>query len=193
MAKRKKHPEGNHPVLVKNYGLYWDRMFVDWKKKQVCGKLAKRKDMVNFWKQRGIYVLYSKENVPIYFGQAGIGNNTLGDRLKQHTSDDWEEMWDKFSWFGFCKVKKGSNDLAKMAASQQISTVLEVNLLEAILITILPTAIMNKQDGKWKKVKAHRYLQFKDNNVRRDNDEEYGTMKSLEDEVRLFLEKKRIN
>ncbi len=178
----------SHLVLVKNYGLYWNRELVDWQRRSMQGKYPKVKRKVNFWFQCGIYVLYTKDNHPIYFGQAGTnGESKLGARLHQHLTDDLGDLWDTFSWYGFQAVRKNKSkmgdELCEMSVAQYVDTESEVNLLEAILISLLPTALRNKQDGKWSKIRAHRYYQDENESVLRKNNKEYGSLRGLEEKV----------
>jgi hypothetical protein len=81
----------------------------------------------------------------IYVGQTNTGD--LFKRLKDHLEDDLAGRWDRFSWFGFKKVKK-DNTLSKGAESKWISRQDLVNVLEGIVIEIAEPQ-MNNQKGRF--------------------------------------------
>jgi hypothetical protein len=68
---------------------------------------------LNFWKQKGVYVLYDRDLSPVYTGQAGLtrsnskgtGGKTLGDRLCDHLNGKYRNGWKFFSWFGFLEAR----------------------------------------------------------------------------------------
>lgn len=71
----------------------------------------------NFYKQKGIYVLYSNSLEPVYAGQAGRTkkkNNeedaasSIGSRIDQHVQSKYKNAWEYFSWFGFLTDKDSS-------------------------------------------------------------------------------------
>lgn len=109
--------------FVKFYGLYWQRNQVDWGSGQLLGApkgwLGKGKVdeqerpqlQMNFWSQKGIYLLYDRLLTPIYAGQAGLergvgaGGRTVGDRLSEHARKSYfMNAWDNFTWFGFLET-----------------------------------------------------------------------------------------
>lgn len=120
--------------FLKFYGLYWDRNFWDrkpgswlekpalgWEERALLpgvpvgwtGKGTKGIDQntiwLNFWHQKGVYVLYDENLIPVYTGQAGLqkgekselGGRTIGDRLREHSLGKYRNGWRYFSWFGF--------------------------------------------------------------------------------------------
>ena len=96
-------------MFISNYGLFWQRKYAHFgygaKKGTLLGVMRqKRSSLVDFREQIGIYVLYDKEFVPIYVGQAGNGNAALFKRLKHHTTDDLCDRWEYFTWFGLRRV-----------------------------------------------------------------------------------------
>ena len=110
-------------MLISNYGLFWQRKYVDFghgdNKGTLLGKTNKKKSfLVDFREQIGIYVLYDKEFVPIYVGQAGDGNAALFKRLKHHTTDDLCDRWEYFTWFGLRRVNAGG----RLAACDSMKT-----------------------------------------------------------------------
>lgn len=96
--------------MISNYGLFWQRKYVHFepggKKRSLLGKNSQKHSvLVDFGEQIGIYVLYDKDCIPIYVGQAGNGNGTLFTQLQQHTMDSLSNRWDYFTWFGLRRVK----------------------------------------------------------------------------------------
>lgn len=96
-------------MLISNYGLFWQRKYVNFNyggnEGTLLGKINKKKlFLVDFREQAGIYVLYDKDFIPIYVGQAGNGNETLFTRLQYHTTDYLSNSWEYFTWFGFRRV-----------------------------------------------------------------------------------------
>ena len=96
-------------MLISNYGLFWQRKYVHFgyggNKGTLLGKMNQKKSfLVDFREQIGIYVLYDKDFIPIYVGQAGNGNANLFTRLKQHTTDTLCNRWEYFTWFGLRRV-----------------------------------------------------------------------------------------
>lgn len=68
---------------------------------------------MNFWKQKGVYVLYDEQLVPVYVGQAGLSRKkskgsegrNLGERLHDHANGKYRNGWMYFSWFGFLEAQ----------------------------------------------------------------------------------------
>jgi len=111
--------------FMKFYGLYWKKEFifsdsehrilaglpVGWTGKGNVARNFDRSAMwMNFWDQKGVYVLYDRDLVPVYSGQAGLvrkskgtgdGGRTLGERLRDHKVGKYRNGWEFFSWFGF--------------------------------------------------------------------------------------------
>ena len=104
------------------YGLYWKREFVfsihatlpgvptGW-----IGRGTKNIDRqtvwMNFWDQKGVYVLYDRDLTPVYTGQAGVSRKggdggTIGNRLNDHLKRKYRNGWEYFSWFGFLSSGK---------------------------------------------------------------------------------------
>lgn len=113
------------PGFIKFYGLYWRKSAVSWQYKKLLGqpqgwmgkgKLAKDFDrstvQMNFWGQKGVYILYDDNLHPVYAGQAGLtrknsdGGQCIGDRLSAHSRGIYRNGWSLFSWFGFMHVDK---------------------------------------------------------------------------------------
>jgi hypothetical protein len=145
-------------MIIKNYGLRWQRdlIFWGWKGKAGCllGRLAD--NTVDFRGQIGIYILYDNEKI-VYIGQAVKDNYTIFSRLKDHTRDSLADRWNRFSWFGIRKVVGGEN-LASIAAAYKTDTKDMLDHLEAILLAVVEPQL-NKQGGKW--IGASQYIQEK--------------------------------
>ena len=147
--------------MIKAYGRLWKRELVDWRKSGLYGtfkykaKNAQKEKTVetNCWSQRGIYVLYEGYEA-VYVGQAGIGPTTnIGNRLKSHKKDDWQDRWDRFSWYGICSIN-ANGTIRNPKANEQETPARIIDDLEAIAIFISDTE--NKKFGV---LKAHKVEQ----------------------------------
>ncbi len=136
--------------LIRNYGLFWRRDSVDWKRSgQLLGRgvRAKRKGQVDFRDQRGIYALYDDTFRLVYVGQAGRGDRRLFRRLRSHTLSDMSERWSRFSWFGIVPVDEASAALQNDWPDEQATNTISIlDHLEAILITAAEP-VLNKKGG----------------------------------------------
>jgi hypothetical protein len=113
--------------FIKFYGLYWRKDLIDWQARQLLGQptgwlgkgriatgFDRRTVQMNFWGQKGVYVLYDDALHPVYAGQAGLtrkdstGGQAIGDRLNMHRQGVYRNGWSLFSWFGFMEVEKFS-------------------------------------------------------------------------------------
>jgi len=111
--------------FIKFYGLYWRKDRIDWNSRQLLGQpygwlgkgriaagFDRRTLQMNFWGQKGVYVLYDDALHPVYAGQAGLtrkdsaGGQAIGDRLNVHRQGVYRNGWSLFSWFGFMEVEK---------------------------------------------------------------------------------------
>ena len=105
--------------FIRFYGLFWDKHLVGWREGALLGQpkgwigSKPKKDtdpkqlQMNFWGQKGVYVLYNESLVPVYAGQAGLvrkkrkgAGRTIGDRLSEHWCGPFRNGWRFFSWFG---------------------------------------------------------------------------------------------
>ncbi|WP_156332751.1 GIY-YIG nuclease family protein [Chelatococcus sp. CO-6] len=112
-------------VFIKFYGLFWRKDAVDWDRRQLLGqpqgwlgKGNKRSNIdleriqMNFYRQKGVYILYSDALQPVYAGQAGLtrknstGGQSIGDRLYAHSRGVYRNGWSLFSWFGFLETER---------------------------------------------------------------------------------------
>lgn len=111
--------------FIRFYGLYWRKDKVQWGDLKLLGqpegwmgkgKIAKDFDrskvQMNFWAQKGVYILYDANLHPVYAGQAGLTRRNsaegqcVGDRLKAHANGIYRNGWSLFSWFGFLDTDK---------------------------------------------------------------------------------------
>ena len=155
-------------ILIRAYGLYWDRDSVHWSKQGGASGHVKgvRKDNrksspVDFSNQNGIYTLYDDFFNLLYIGQTGTGDATLFQRLSAHRRGNLGLRWRKFSWFGTRYVK---NDGALSKKANRFGPELKdvLNSLEAIVLaTARPPA--NKKGGNFGG--AVEYIQFRDSAV----------------------------
>ncbi len=111
--------------FIRFYGLYWRKSAVEWQRHQLLGqpkgwmgkgKIAKSFDrsavQMNFWGQKGVYILYDDGLQPVYAGQAGLtrknsdGGQSIGARLNSHSQGVYRNGWSLFSWFGFLETPR---------------------------------------------------------------------------------------
>jgi len=148
------------------FGIYWNRNLVLWKSTpDLLGMQYIGATEVNFKDQRGIYLLYDNREI-IYVGQAI--EQTLGQRLKQHTSDRLSGRWDRFSWFGFYSVTdKGHLQNRKKFESLDIQVLADT--LEAILIESIEPRQNRKQGNT---LNGMEYLQQESPEIKKKKTEE---------------------
>lgn len=156
-------------MLISNYGLFWQRKYVnfgcDGNKGTLLGKISKKKLLlVDFGEQVGIYVLYDKDFIPIYVGQAGNGNGTLLTRLQLHTTDYLSDRWEYFTWFGLRRVnankRLAAHDSIEKKSKAQGGSILDES--EGILMATMEPKL-NRQ-GLKRKDTAEEYRQAVDEN-----------------------------
>lgn len=119
-------------TIIQAFGMYWERDLILWSSTSppILGTPSKKKighDQVDFSGQKGVYLLYDGRDV-IYVGQT---TNTLGARLKDHTTDRLKGRWDRFSWFGLLNVTD-KGELEESPISPTYENIIDT--LEAILI-----------------------------------------------------------
>lgn len=120
--------------IINSFGIYWNRSQVHWKTTpDLLGIQQIGATEVNFKDQVGIYLLHDSRET-IYVGQAI--DQTLGQRLKNHTTDRLSGRWDRFTWFGFYPVNENGKlniDVKfKDLTIQNMGDVLEAILIESI-------------------------------------------------------------
>lgn len=142
--KRKGLPK---PLLIKNYGLFWEHAKVRWNKKPSLLGYSSKNSQYCFDEQIGIYVLYNENKEIIYVGQAGNGKATLFSRLKKHNSDHLEGWWTYFSWFGLLGTNKKGSLLKWSKKKFNADKEKLLDSLEVILIAAINPKL-NKQGEK---------------------------------------------
>jgi len=120
--------------IINAFGIYWNRNFVHWKTSpDMLGIQQAGAKEVNFKDQIGIYLLHDSRET-IYVGQAI--NQSLGQRLKNHTTDRLGGRWDRFSWFGFYPVSDEGNLITRITleniSPQNLADIIEAILIESI-------------------------------------------------------------
>ena len=116
--------------IIKFYGLYWrkDYFLHGAQMQQLIGSPSRMigqgrskknaddsQSYMNFWDQKGVYILYDLNLIPVYCGQAGTernyidrkntGKNGIGQRLNSHAWETYRNGWHYFSWFGFLETE----------------------------------------------------------------------------------------
>lgn len=152
--------------VVNAFGIYWNRNFVHWKTNpDLLGIQQIGATEVNFKDQRGIYLLYDGREI-IYVGQAI--EQTLGQRLKQHTSDRLSGRWDRFSWFGFYSV----NDKGHLLDRKKFEN-LDIQALADTLEAILIESVEPRQNRKQgNTLSGMEYLQKESSEIKKRKTEE---------------------
>lgn|SRR5574337_126539 len=155
--------------MIMTYGLLWHRKYIHrgagGNKGTLLGHHPKY-GTVDFREQIGIYVLYDKDFVPVYVGQAGNGRANLFSRLKTHTEDHLWNRWEYFSWFGLRRVNDGNRKLSEFdsAAKKYVAPGSAVlNEVEGVLIAAMEPKL-NKQGSSFKD--AVQFEQDLDENVK---------------------------
>ena len=143
--------------IINSFGIYWDRDLVDWStaNPHLWAVQQRGADPINFKKQVGIYLLHDSRET-IYVGQAI--KQTLGKRLKDHTTDRLGSRWDRFSWFGFYQLDK-QGDLMEKDLLGEISLTQLADILEATLIESIEPRQNRKQGNSFSGIE---YLQKED-------------------------------
>ena len=152
--------------IINAFGIYWNRNLVHWKTTpDLLGIQQFGATEVNFKDQRGIYLLYDSREI-IYVGQAI--EQTLGQRLKQHTSDRLSGRWDRFSWFGFYSV----NDKGHLLDRRKFES-LDIQVLSDTLEAILIESVEPRQNRKQgNTLSGMEYLQQESSEIKKKRTEE---------------------
>jgi hypothetical protein len=117
--------------------------------------------VADFRYQQGIYVLYGNYG-PHYVGLTRKQGS--GKRLKDHLTDQHQDKWDRFSWFGFCAVLKSKDDCGlcrlknlselSLGPSQEAIGDIEALLIKAMGLSNI--AQMNFSSAKeWVQIETH--------------------------------------
>jgi hypothetical protein len=168
-AKRKQGPRLN---LVTSYGLSWKLAETEWlpengKTGRLVGR-RRRRGFANFYRQRGVYVLY--RNSDVYY--VGISKQ-LGHRIRQHMKDAHEGLWDHFHWFGFYEITdhkdpKGFLEFAPAAIEAAIKLSNVLHDFEALLDRAFPApgagrkAYFGGLAEKWEQVPAQEVIRYRE-------------------------------
>jgi hypothetical protein len=142
--------------VVNAFGMFWERSKVLWKPQpQILGQQQSGSQFVNFYDQRGVYLLHDAQGV-VYVGR--VTDQGLGRRLYQHTLDRLSGRWTRFSWFGVYPVNAdGSLDADADFSRVDINVVIAT--MEAVLIEGLEPR-QNRRRGD--EFQAVEFLQFED-------------------------------
>lgn len=155
-------------MLIRSHGLFWRAEEVNWtpgagRRWRLLGRSGYNNPglrVADFRDQRGLYVLYGNYGAH-YVGLAR--NRGIGDRLKDHLTDQHAGYWDRFSWFGFRRVLVGrdaTTGLWNLAATATYATGSLNNVIgdmEALVIKALgcPANVANMsfpQGEEWEQV-----------------------------------------
>lgn len=145
--RAKSKAKSQKPVLIKNYGLFWEHDKVNWNKRPSLIGYSSKKKSFCFDEQIGIYVLYNENKEILYVGQAGNGDASLLTRLKKHNSGHLEGWWTYFSWFGLLGTKKKDSLLQWSKNKFHVDRSKLLDSLEGILIAAINPKL-NKQGEK---------------------------------------------
>lgn len=152
--------------VVNNFGIHWNRDLVEWKTKpHLFGIQLQGASEVNFQSQIGIYLLHDSRET-IYVGQAI--KQSLGERLRQHTTDRLSGRWDRFSWFGFYPVN-GDGTLDENFLMPELQIEEMGDLIEALFIEALEPRQNRKQGNQFYTME---YLQQEDKNIKKKREDQ---------------------
>lgn len=132
-------------MLIQSYGLFWRREEVEWNPGKGNhhfrllgrqGKNSRTLRLCDFRPQQGIYILYGNTG-PHYVGLTR--KQGFGKRLKDHLTDQHQDQWDRFSWFGFRSVnnkqdEEGLRTLRAMPSGKYVTPNSLIKDVEALLI-----------------------------------------------------------
>lgn len=155
-------------MQIRAYGLFWDKDEVEWSRGSgttwdLLGRRGTNRGtltVADFRQQQGLYILYGNHG-PYYVGLTK--KQGLGKRLKDHLDDDHGPRWQRFSWFGFCRVLKTTDDrgvhpVAKLAETGIGSPGDAIADTEALLIKALglPSNVRSmsfKRAAEWAQIR----------------------------------------
>ena len=128
-------------TFINAFGMYWQRDLVIWKKNpKLYGRAPGGSVSINFSGQHGVYLLYD-HHTPIYVWRST--DQTISQRLYQHTLGRLAGRWNRFSWFGFLAP---SDDGTLKEASPAINEASVISAFEALLIEALEPP-QNRRQG----------------------------------------------
>lgn len=129
--------------LVQALGMYWRRDEIGWESQRLLGQQHIGAAPVNFWDQRGVYLLYDGRHT-VYVGRAI--DQPIGRRIQQHTVDRHKDRWDRLSWFGVRGVSEDGELVDVDAATFSLDGL--ITTMEALLIESLePPQNRRRGDG----------------------------------------------
>lgn len=150
--------------LINAFGMYWRREAVWWSRPQILGQQQPGSTPVDFSHQRGVYLLHDRRDV-VYVGRTT--DQSLGDRLRQHTINRLNGRWDRFSWFGIYPVQADGSLAHDVGRQMNLDNLIET--MEALLIESLePPQNRKRGDG----FSAVEFIQVVDPSIRRREQEE---------------------
>lgn len=145
--------------IITSFGMFWRKDAIDWcSTPKILGMQQIGAEAVNFFNQRGIYLLYDGREV-IYVGRTT--DRALGQRLYEHTKDRLSARWDRFSWFGLLPISE-EGKLGTMTDSYQSAKLIPA--IEAILIEALEPR-QNRKRGD--DLSAVEYIQEEDPEIKK--------------------------
>lgn len=131
-------------MLIGAYGTFWDRSLVDWTARnwRLLGRQGRRRPalrVADFRRARGVYALYG--DTGIYYVGLAIAGGGIGRRLRDHTRDNHEREWSRFSWFSFDDLSDVVVDDEGLLTMEQWDSVtvedkIVIRELEALLIAV---------------------------------------------------------
>ena len=132
--------------FIQCYGLFWDVDEVTWSGRDFRllgrrGSAGEALRVCDFRNQVGIYVLYDQ------YGAYYVGltrHQPLGNRIRAHLGDHHKDLWQRFSWFGFRRVRvlpypDGTQSLQAPKKNLVADTRETIADVEALLIQALGT------------------------------------------------------
>lgn len=153
--------ENEKTKVIKVFGMFWNRDNISWSKNpRLLGQQSAGADTIDFSDIRGIYLLYDGREV-IYVGQAI--NQSIIQRLRQHTIDRLSGRWNRFSWFGIDGIDAVNGSIVKSAQILNIDIANLANALEGIMIEGLEPRQNRKQGNQF----GDEYLQVVDRDIQK--------------------------
>ena len=155
--------------IINAYGIYWNRNLVHWKSQpDLLGIQQIGATKVNFKEQIGIYLLHDSRET-VYVGQAI--EQSLGKRLKDHTTDRLAGRWDRFSWFGFYPVMEDAN--LNLNVKFKDFTIKNLgDIMEAVLIESIEPRQNRKQGNSFVGIE---YLQLESPEIKKKLKQQFET------------------
>jgi hypothetical protein len=150
------------PGVIRAFGMYWRRDFVEWKSSpRILGRPSEKSGVaVDFCNQRGVYFLHDGSQL-VYVGRAV--ERPLGTRLFEHTIDRLNGRWDRFSWFGLLNLSEDGKTIGQGLKGISANGVDIIVTMEALLIEGLEPK-QNRKRGDVA-LKDCEYIQSEDPNI----------------------------